>query len=159
MASITLKPSISRLLKSITNLQQLKPVKGAVRASALHIEGEMKKYPPKTAANQSGPYPKRWYERGYGPRWAKAGGGVGGRPTSETLGRKWTIAITNQGLSAQVGNNVKYGPYVQGSEGDKKQTITHRDNGWLTDQDVIDNEGQYVNDLIAEAVEDALERL
>jgi hypothetical protein len=93
-----------------------------------------------------------WYERGYGSRWH---GGTGGRQTSKTLGRSWTIESRNSGYGAVVGNNATYGPYVQDAD---RQTIWAGVYGWETVQDVSDEETDYVNRVLTEVVQEEIDR-
>lgn len=141
------------LIRGFVSLRQFRQVKAAISAAGVHIKGVIAKYTESSSGNAPGPYPKRWYERGYGPRWARAAGGVGGSKTSETLGRKWTTRARNNGFGVVVGNNVSYGPFVQGEE---TQNLYHKSRGWMTDQDVIDQEGPHVEKLIGQAIELAL---
>lgn len=96
----------------------------------------IREYPPETDANQPGGYPKRWYERGFGQRWALAGGGVGGRETSEKLGDNWKTqdqgAVGMAGTSGTSLNNpVTYYKWVHT---DATQARFHRERGWRTDR-------------------------
>ena len=124
---------MNKLLRKLDTLGKLKGAKRGLKAGALHVKGKIAEYPPSTTANSPGNPSGRWYERGFGTRTAT------GRayPTSETLGRKWTIGSRDQGFTQVVGNNVSYGPYVQSAE---KQAKIHKRRGWKTDEQVI-NEG------------------
>lgn len=82
-------------------------------------------YPPEGAWNQPGPYPARWYQRHFGPRWARKGGGIGGRNTSERMQQHWVVSERGQ-LSVEVGNTASYAPFVMGEE----QVEFHRAHGW-----------------------------
>ena len=126
---------LPELIKKIDNLQDMKRVNTAMRAAALHVKGKIAQYPPESEANR----PKErgtWYERGYGTRWPG-----GGRKTSQTLGRKWTIASRDKGLTQIVGNNVTYGPYVQDED---MQAWFHKRRGWKTTQTVAEEEADTV---------------
>ena len=61
------------------------------------------------------------------------------RPTSYIrtmrLGRSWTSRVEKGGLRGVVGNNTKYGPYVQSAE---KQAWMHKGH-WQTDEDVVES--------------------
>jgi len=105
---------LDKLMGKLERLKDLQPVKTALKAAAEHVKGKIAQYPPATSANS--PAQRRWYERGYGPRWRRADGSIGGRKTSETLGKKWTTRATSGGLGQIVGNNVSYGPFVQGDQ-------------------------------------------
>ena len=122
-----------------------------IKAGTLHIKGKIAKYPPSTIANS--PSMPRWYERGYGSKW-RTKAGIRGRKSSENLGRKWTVSYENGGMTGRVGNNVSYGPYVQGPE---QQAHAMWVIGWKTTDDVADEEIDTVLDFINKQVDKALE--
>ena len=144
---------MKELLAKIDNIQQMESVKTAMKAAAIHVKGKASKYPPESEANKPGRVPS-WYERGYGTRWNLAGGGTGGKQTSETLGKKWTTSSRDSGLTQVIGNNVSYGPFVQ-DEGE--QAAFHKKRGWNTIQDVAADEADTVLEFIQDAVDKALE--
>lgn len=72
--------------------------------------------------------PDRWYERGYGPRWRRPDGTIGGQETSEHLGASWTVKPRPWG--AVLENRASYAAVVQGAD----QSAQHADTGWLTDE-------------------------
>jgi hypothetical protein len=152
MSFITIKGG-NEIAGRIRNVAQLRGVKSAIARGALHLKNAIAQYPAASEANRPTGYPGHWYERGYGPRWARKGGGAGGRRTSETLGRKWTVAKRNGGLTAVIGNNVSYGPYVQDRG---KQAEFHARRGWRTTDDVVEREGEAVVSWVAEKIEKAL---
>lgn len=143
---------LAELLKKLKAIGELDQIKPALKAAALHIKGVVNEYPPATEANS--PSQARWYERGYGPRWRLADGSVGGRKTSKTLGRKWTVKSSQGGYTWTVGNNVSYGPFVQDPD---HQAAFHRERGWLTTQDVADQETDTVLEFLKMAVDSILE--
>ena len=144
---------LDKLVKRLENLGDLSTVKAAIKAAALHVKGKIAVYPPGSEANTAGPYPKQWYIRGVGQFWARVDGSVGARFSSEDLGQKWTIKTRDSGLTAVVGNNVSYGPFVQDEE---KQSWFHKRRGWKTTEQVANEEAQAVNEMIAKAIEAAL---
>ncbi len=138
----------------IGRLTNLKPAVNALHAGAVHVKGKIAQYPPSSPANSPGPYPKRWYQRGYGPRWArKRRTGVGGRRTSETLGRRWTVEARDGGLTQVVGNNASYAPYVHG---DEDQAGFHAARGWKTVGQVAEEESETVVQFVADEIEKAI---
>ena len=143
---------LDKLIGKLDTIAKLRMVKAGIKAGGLHIKGKIAKYPPATAANFPGPYPKRWYQRGWGSKYARLSGGVGGRMTSETLGRRWTIRPRDAGMSVVVGNNVSYGIFVQG----EKQAAFHERRGWKTTEQIAKSEGPRVKELIAKAIRTAL---
>lgn len=152
MSKVYIK-GLNEVLRKVDSVQGLRVAVRALRASAAHIKGKVNTYPASTIANSPGAYPKRWYERGYGPKWARKSGGVSGRKTSETLNRKWTIGQRNGGLTQVIGNNVSYGPYVQDR---KKQAKFHTARGWKTIQDVTEEEADTIVNFVKTEIDRAL---
>ena len=131
------------LIRKLGKLEAGKVLKPVIKAAAQDLAGRVAQYPPATEANQPKPYPGRWYERGYGTRWARKSGGIGGRQTSQTLGRRWTTRVGD--TWAKVGNNASYGPFVQDKD---QQASFHAQRGWAT----IQGEGE-------KAMEKALQKI
>ncbi|KKW13404.1 MAG: hypothetical protein UY48_C0001G0025 [Candidatus Gottesmanbacteria bacterium GW2011_GWB1_49_7] len=142
---------IGKLLRKLDSLEGMAIAVRALRAGALHVKGKIARYPPSSIANSPGQ--RRWYERGYGPRWRRRDNSIGGSKTSETLGRRWTIGERSSGFQQVIGNNVSYGPYVQSEE---KQARFHRARGWLTDEKVIDQEEKTILKFIKDEIDKAL---
>jgi len=94
------------------------------------LHSTVAKYPPATEANQPN---HRWYERGYGPRWSRKDGTVGGRKTSEMLNRSWGIKRLRWGM--QLGSRASYSPVVHHHE---EQASFHKARGWVTDKQAVD---------------------
>jgi hypothetical protein len=141
---------MEEILSKLDNLEDLQKVRPAMMAGALHIKGKIAKYPAKTKANSPSNPTGRWYERGFGTR-TKTGRAY---PTSETLGKKWTVANRDKGFTKVIGNNVSYGPFVQSAE---KQAKFHERRGWKTDEQVIDEEQDTVLDFVKDRVDRILE--
>ena len=153
MASITIKG----LDKLEARLGKIKPgVIAGIKAGALHIEGKVKKYPKATAANMPKQYSpgawNTWYERGWGTKWATREGWHGNK-SSEQLGQKWTTKISNGGLTARIGNNASYAPYVHGAE---TQSQALKRIGWKTDEEIADSEAPRIEKFIIEQIERSL---
>ena len=140
---------MNKLLRKLDTLAKLKGAKRGLKAGALHVKGKIAKYPPSTIANSPG-RPGGWYERGWGSRYKRLDGVVTGKKTSETLGRRWTTGEKNAGLTQIVGNNASYAPYVQSKE---KQARFHKARGWLTDEQVLKQEGDEVLQFIQKEVD------
>ena len=144
---------LDKLIRKIKSLEGLRAARTALQAGAIHVKGKVDTYPPATIANSPGNPTGRWYERGYGPRWQLKSGGVGGRKTSETLGRKWTTASRNAGLTQIIGNNVSYGVFAQGD----RQARFHKERGWKTIEKVADEESEAVLRFVKQYIDRQLE--
>jgi hypothetical protein len=147
MAKVEVK-NLQRLVRKLNDLEKLEAIKPALQAAALHVKGVIAVYPPSSEANTPGQ--KRWYERGYGPRWPG-----GGRKTSEILGKRWTIKARDGGLTQVVGNNASYAVYVQSKE---RQAWFHAKRGWKTDREVLASERDQIVKLLTDSVRKVLER-
>lgn len=144
---------LEEVLEKIKTLGELKHFIAAMKASAEHIKGTVDVYPPESEANI--PYQRRWYERGYGPKWMRADGSIGGRKTSKMLNRSWTISQENGGLTQIVGSNVKYGPYVMD---ENKQASFHKARGWKTIQTVAKEETPRILQFIKDEIDKIINR-
>jgi phage gpG-like protein len=118
------------LIRKMNKIAGAGIAKSTLQAAADNIKDEIKIYPPVSEANN--PANKRYYERGYGPKWRLKSGKVHGRKTSRNLGEKWATKVT--GLRAIIGNKVPYGIYVQSKE---SQARIHKIRGWRTDADIV----------------------
>ncbi len=131
-------------------------LQAATKAIALQVQGEIAPYPPATGGNSPSNPTGRWYERGYGPRWRRKDGSVGGRKTSQMLGRQWGIRAS--GAWGQiVGNRATYAPYVH-AEG--QQARVHRAHRWVTDRQAAISTVQSgaVKRIVTQAIVGAMRR-
>jgi hypothetical protein len=133
-------------------------IKAGVKAATEHIELQVKKYPPLTLANQPKTYKtgaqNTWYQRGWGGKWALAGGGWHGKKSSEQLQQKWTSRMINSGLTGIVGNNASYAIYVMGERKDQAEAL--KKIGWKSVEDIAEDEAPTVANFITQHVEKAL---
>jgi len=88
-------------------------------------------YPPEAAWNQPGAYPHRWYQRHFGPRWARVDGSIGGRDTSERMQKQWLVE-RRRPLEVAVVNKASYACWVVGDE----QASFHAERGWRKTSDI-----------------------
>ena len=146
---------MDKLLRKLHNVAELRGARRGLAAGALHIKGWIAVYAPSTIANSPSNPSGRWYERGSGPKWRRKDGSIGSRKTSETLGRKWTTASRNGGLTQVIGNNVSYGPYVQSAE---NQAAFHEQRNWRTDEQAVEKEGGKVLDFVKSEIDRELEQ-
>jgi hypothetical protein len=128
-------------------------IRAGIKASTVHIKGKAAEYPQATIANDPGQ--KRWYERGWGSKWHVRGGGWHGRKSSETLGKKWTVEFTNNGMTARIGNNVSYGKWVQSPE---YQARALKRIGWKTTEQIAEDERETVEKFIKSQIDKALSK-
>ncbi len=75
-----------------------------------------------------------------------------------TLGRSWTTTVTpsSDGITGEIGNNVRYAPYVQGGpQSDPDQAWMHQGR-WQTDEQVMLANEARIRALFSDAVLQAL---
>ena len=146
------------LADAFDKLDMERAIERVIPLAGKMVQTKMAVYPPETDANRPGPYPKRWYQRLVGPRYARKGGGTGGQNTSEKLQKSWRTDIIKPleahvfTKSPQTGGEVSYVEVVQSEE---SQTAVHREHGWQTDEAVArDVEGSAALDkVIGAAIE------
>lgn len=151
MSEVIQVVGLKEVLAKLEHAGKLKEVQAAVLACAEHIKGVVDVYPPSTIANS--PMARTWYERGYGPRWRRKNGTIGGTKSSQMLGRKWTTRQVGK-YSAEVGNNVSYAKYVQDLDNQKS---FHGARGWPTIQQVAEDEREFIIKTIVEAIQKSLQ--
>lgn len=122
---------VERLEKRLGQIVARNVLNRSALAAAKHVKGKIARYPPQAAPTN----PNSWYQRGYGPRWRRADGTIGGKKTSENMGKQWTIDIDRAVSRATVGNKVTYVRWVQDKE---RQAPIHEKNNWLTAQDMLE---------------------
>lgn len=148
---------LDKLRAALGELGAAKALRPILTAAVLHLKGLIAVYPPSSEANKPRSFVSkgnnRWYERGFGSKWARKDGSTGSAQTSETLGRSWTEAVDPAGKWAQVGTRASYAPLVQDRD---EQAAFHKDRGWQTAQDVLDDNTDDIVGKIADAVSDTL---
>jgi len=130
--------------------------KPAIAEGATHIKSVIATYPP--ARHESQPFKTLRQIRYF--FYALKNGLIevpyrrGLSPSSEALGRKWTVEFRDDGKTAVVGNNTSYGPLVQK---DGVQSNYHRITGWKTDKQVAESEAKPLRDIMARHIRKELE--
>lgn len=124
--------TIKGLDEAVAKLERLgiaKALEPAMYKAVLRLEARMKDYP-------APPRLSRYIRTG-------------------TLGRRWTHEVTRSGnaIRGKVGNNASYGPWVQSK---RFQTRVHRNTGWITDEQAIQEETQNIVRDFEQAIREAL---
>lgn len=99
-------------------LASMEAVKRGLMAAGLHIKRVIAEYPPARPLS----------------RYVRTG----------TLGRRWTVAPENGGMTVVVGNNTYYAPLVQAFA---YQAFMHY-GVWQTDQDVANSEAERAGEIV-----------
>jgi hypothetical protein len=152
-----------RVRAKLNDVQNRTYMMGAMVAATSLVKDWVAEYPAASEANQPRSFNSyygltsqrpmnRWYERGFGTRWARKNGSVGGTRTSETLGRSWTTRIEERGMRGVVGTKASYAPFVQDAE---EQARFHAERGWRTVQDAVKEK----KDAVVRIVQDAVHRI
>jgi hypothetical protein len=149
---------LSELLDKFDHLSEnvQKAVRAGIFAGAVHVQTQAKKYPPSTEANI--PFQRRWYQRGWGSKWMRRDGSVGGKMTSKNLKQQWTVEMRDK-YTVVIGNNVSYGPYVMGGANDEHQQA-HRmkEIGWKTTDTIAEEQTPKVMEFIEKEIQKALNK-
>jgi hypothetical protein len=154
MPSITIEVEGIKALEA--KLNKLRDVGAAVGpaflTSGYEVRDWVKQYPPSGIANAP-KAPGRWYERGYGSKYARRDGTVTGRKTSEMLNRSWSMTHTTtaHGVEVRIGNRASYARYVHDEE---RQAGFHAARGWRTAQAAI----RKFESVIVKRISDAIDR-
>lgn len=146
MATLTIK-GIDELRAKLGALEAGKLLRPVMTAAVERAKSAIAVYPPASEANT--PNQRRWYERGWGSKWMRADGTVGGKKSSEMLGRSWTTSVAQDGRSAEVGTKVTYAQYVQDRD---FQPAFHKNRGWRTVQDVAEEQGPEIVKMIEDEI-------
>jgi hypothetical protein len=153
--TITIK-GIEHLTAKLTALSGMGEVKSAIQKAGYHVKGKIATYP-SGGQHRPQPFTSAKQRRGFFYHLKKGDIQVpyrrGMSPGSKAMGRKWTVKATDGGLTATVGNNVDYGPLVQGPN---SQTRYHQKTGWKTTTQVMDDERDTVQKYVQEAVRKVL---
>lgn len=136
---------LDEILNNVDSVAKLKGLQAAMLAAGTHVKSKVNKYPASTEANKANNPTGRWYERGYGPRWRRKDGSVGGRKTSEMLNRSWSVATRDSGATLVVGSHASYSPYVMDKN---KQADFHKQRGWKTVQEIGEQEAKTIIEFI-----------
>jgi hypothetical protein len=143
--------ALKRKLRKLKDFRILLP---AMKAGRFHIKGKVSKYPRSTAANTKGTQAgDHWYQRGWGSKWVRKDGTVGGNQSSEDHAQSWFTKSSNRGLTQKIGSDTTYGPYLQDPS---KQTKVHNRIGWKTTDEIVDAEEQTVLNLFKKQVDKVL---
>lgn len=127
---VTIRVHVPPDLKRALDGDMRKVIRKASEPIAAELKATVSEYPGASVANQPN---HRWYERGYGPRWSRKDGSIGGRKTSEMLNRSW--GTQRKGWGMILGSRASYSPVVHHH---KEQAKFHKARGWVTDKEAVD---------------------
>ena len=140
MAQLTVKIDGDEQLMRALGGDMKKAIRTGSHFIALEVKREVAEYPLSSEANIPRGFVSkgnnRWYERGYGPRWARKDGSIGGRKTSEMLNRSWRMRKAFAGSTGTLlGSKASYSPVVHHHA---EQAAIHKRRGWKTDKAAVE---------------------
>jgi len=142
---------LDEAIKKLGKLAGVEVTGVALQRFAQEIKLRAVPYPPEGDWNRPGSYPKRWYQRLFGPRWALAGGGVHGRNTSERMQQQWVVEPRGA-LSYAIGNRASYADFVVGEQ----QAGFHAAHGWKKLEEVVKENMDLWPRFLSEEIEKVL---
>lgn len=123
--TVRIEINLTELKERLSGAKLLAAADEVLGTLAREVEIMAAPYPAEGTWNTPGPYPARWYQRHFGPRWALKAGGVHGKDTSEQMQKRWRTRRAKL-LEWAVENSASYAQYVQGEE----QAEFHARHGW-----------------------------
>jgi hypothetical protein len=145
--SLTVKINgMAELERKLGKLPAKKWARGALVASANDLVTWTAPYPPAPAYGVG----RSWYERGYGSRWQRRDGSIGGRKTSEDANSAWKVEPKGD-LAVLIRNNASYSGYLHDKDA---QVGFHKARGWLTVQDMFEKHAKDIAKKIQDAIKD-----
>jgi uncharacterized protein YbjQ (UPF0145 family) len=156
---------LQKLTAKIRNLKQLRQVRAAVQGAGLFVKRQVARYPSKRRLTRKSVYgssfksekQRRWFFAALRKGEIAVPYRRGQDARSEALGRSWTVAAQNAGLTAIIGTNVSYARYQQDEE---KQSLYAKAVGWvpvqktMADPAVVDEVTGRISAAVARAVEE-----
>lgn len=147
MSFINIQVNAEAAINGLNALAQMRGLRRGLAGAAAHLQGVAARYPGERHDSQ--PFVSDAQRRGFFARLRSGEIQVpyvrGFAPTSEQLGQRWTVEERDGGLTQVVGNNASYAPLVQSAQ---RQTTYHRITGWKTDEQIINEEGPRVNEIV-----------
>lgn len=152
---------MEELRERLKGLQDLTMVRGALIDAAKVIEGELSVYPEAKRLKRRDVYgtPFKTEKQRRFFFWALGQGIIevpyhrGESPGSERHKASWNTQMGDGGLTARIGSDTTYGPYLQDPE---KQSQFARAIGWRTTDIIFAEQIDGAIQLISEALEDTV---
>jgi hypothetical protein len=141
------------LLKQLTDIEQLKPLKAVMKSAGMYLVGKLKVYPAEkqqTRASVYGETFKSDAQRKYFFYALKKGlihvpYSRGADSRSERFKAFWAMSTRNSGMTVVIGNDTTYGPYLMDTAQQSKFMAAK---GWKTIGAVEDEEGPIVSQYV-----------
>ena len=147
---------LDKAIRKCEKIGKLDVIKAGMKEAADHVKGKLGKsnYPPRKYLPQPFKTDKsrRFFFAALKDGRIQVPYRRGQKPMSEDLGLSWTIKARKGGLQQVVGNNVSYGPLVQGDE----QSGYMKAIGWKNTDQIAKAESAAVNKILSETINKAL---
>ena len=146
---------LRRKLNKLTNPRELAPT---IKAEAVELKGAISKYP---GGNQHRPQPFKTEKQRRFFFWALRNDIIevpyrrGQSPGSEDHSQSWTVKGMKGGLQQVIGSDTSYGPLLQDAD---RQASYHKETGWKTTDEVIEEKEEQVLKAIQRKVDSILAR-
>lgn len=152
MAFVDIDVQADRAINGLAALSQMRGLRRGLAGGAVHIKRVIATYP--AARHGEQPFVSDKQRIGFFKRLRSGEIEVpyvrGFSSVSENMGQRWTVEERDGGLTQVVGNNATYAKLVHKADGPvgERQTYYHRITGWKTDQQVHDEEGDRVREIV-----------
>jgi len=131
-------------------------IPASIEAAAIYVKGKIDQAPPVRHGRMPMTMKQRkWFLMALREGLIDVPWRRGISPLSQRLTQSWTTEMRDKGMTAVVGNDTSYGPFVQDKE---KQSKYHADTGWKTVQEVAETESKKVSEIVIGLVRKALEK-
>jgi len=148
-------PELQEIMRKVGSLE---PIKIGLKTGAGELKREVAKEPPVSRR----PVAQFWTDkqrRGF--FWNLKQGNIqvpyfrgDGGGKSERMRASWTVQSRHGGLTWVVGNDASYGPLVKDKD---MQARYHKETGWKTTEQDVDENATKITNIVKQAVDAALE--
>lgn len=161
-ADVAIKEILNKISELVTN-----PVSRVriLNEASIKLAALVAVYPPEGAWNKN-PGTRgdgRWYQRGFGARWMRKGGSIGGSPyfsgiggvnNSQELQKSWQIQKADDAASVFTG--VTYAPYLLDPEQRVNWAAEH---GWKSLDEIADEFAPIFEDITLKEIDTQIEKI
>lgn len=150
---------LDRAVEAAKALGSVRPIVAGLRVTAQFIKGKLAKYP-EQPERRSIPFASDRQRRHFFYLLRRGDIEVpyrrGISPGTERHGQSWTIRERARGLVQVIGSDTSYGPLLQDVE---EQTAFHRQTGWRTIQDIVDEHSRAASQRFIQAHDAVIRRM
>ena len=155
--TVNIKPTIREVVAKITAIiDNPESRKRVLTRASEELKKIMAIYPPPGIWNRP-PGTRgdnRWYERGYGSRYMRANGSVGGKKTSQQLDKSWVSKADTD--SANVYTEVTYAPFLLDPDQRVNWANAH---GWVSVDKTVEQFENRFTEIVLDEIDKQIEKL